>query len=91
MAQMNRQAIETCAALRAIGRDGFTGNDLAAVILIDADRFESGVVGLASTLGILANTLIDRLVAHEAERGIDASPEQIYAELTATVGQPNHD
>jgi hypothetical protein len=91
MAQMNRQAIDTAAALRAISAEGFTGEDIASIIGIDAQQFESGVVGLASTLGILTNTVIDLLVSASISAGVDLSATQVYDRLRATVGQPNND
>jgi hypothetical protein len=91
MAEMNRQAIDTAAALRAIGVAGFTGEDVASIIGIDARQFDSGVVGLASTLGILTNTVIDLLVSASISAGVDLTAADVYDRLRATVGQPNDD
>jgi hypothetical protein len=91
MAEMNRQAIDTIAALRAIKGDGFSGKDVGAIVTIDAQQFESGVVGLASTIGILANTIIDLMVSLGPSAGVELSPELVYDQLRATVGQPNND
>jgi hypothetical protein len=91
MAAMNRQAIDTAAALRAISGEGFTGEDVASIIGIDSQQFDSGVVGLASTLGILTNTVIDLLISTSMSAGVELTAIEVYDRLRATVGQPNDD
>lgn len=57
---MTRLAIETIAALRkSVSSDGFTSRDSTKIILLDAANHPAGVEGLAFSMFVVTNHLIE--------------------------------